>query len=72
MFPYTAGTSESAELKTGENITTKEEILVPQDVVKVPQSIHDVDNGAILGFGADLDADHPVSATNIMVNPYSL
>ncbi|KAJ9530868.1 hypothetical protein QJQ45_028836 [Haematococcus lacustris] len=26
---------------------------------KVPQTIHDVDNGSILGFGADLAEDHP-------------
>ena len=29
--------------------------------IKVPKSIHDVDNGKILGFGADLSEDHPVS-----------
>lgn len=26
---------------------------------KIPRSIHDVDNGSILGFGADLSEDHP-------------
>ena len=25
----------------------------------MPRSIHDVDNGKILGFGADLAPDHP-------------
>ena len=37
---------------------------VPQadtEVIRVPNSIHDVDNGKILGFGADLAEDHPVS-----------
>lgn len=28
--------------------------------VRVPRSIHDVDNGKILGFGAELAEDHPV------------
>jgi hypothetical protein len=28
--------------------------------IRVPESIHDVDNGKILGFGADLSEDHPV------------
>lgn len=27
----------------------------------MPRSIHDVDNGKILGFGAELAEDHPVS-----------
>lgn len=27
--------------------------------IKVPQSIHDIDNGKILGFGADLAEGHP-------------
>lgn len=31
-------------------------------VIRVPRSIHDVDNGKILGFGADLAEDHPVGA----------
>jgi hypothetical protein len=30
-------------------------------VVAIPRSIHDVDNGKILGFGAELAEDHPVS-----------
>lgn len=29
--------------------------------IVIPKSIHDVDNGKILGFGADLAEDHPVS-----------
>jgi hypothetical protein len=29
-------------------------------IIKVPTSIHEVDNGKILGFGADLSEDHPV------------
>lgn len=29
-------------------------------IVAVPKSIRDVDNGKILGFGADLAEDHPV------------
>lgn len=28
-------------------------------IIKVPSSIHEVDNGKILGFGADLSEDHP-------------
>lgn len=31
----------------------------PQQLVRVPRSIADVDNGKILGFGADLSPDHP-------------
>lgn len=31
------------------------------NIIIVPKSIHDVDNGKILGFGADLAEDHPVS-----------
>jgi hypothetical protein len=27
---------------------------------KIPRSIHEVDNGSILGFGANLAEDHPV------------
>lgn len=36
------------------------------DGIKIPTSLHEVDNGKILGFGADLAEDHPVhcSATN--------
>lgn len=33
-----------------------------EEVIITPKSIHDVDNGRLLGFGADLAADHPVSA----------
>lgn len=29
---------------------------------KVPRSLSEIDNGKILGFGADLAKDHPVSA----------
>ena len=28
--------------------------------IKIPRSLREVDNGKILGFGADLAADHPV------------
>ncbi|WIA37157.1 hypothetical protein OEZ86_014117 [Tetradesmus obliquus] len=28
-------------------------------IVKIPRSIHEVDNGKILGFGAELSEDHP-------------
>lgn len=34
-------------------------------IVAVPRSIHDVDNGKILGFGADLAEDHPVGAEGV-------
>lgn len=30
------------------------------DGIKIPMSLHEVDNGKILGFGADLAEDHPV------------
>jgi phenylalanine-4-hydroxylase len=33
--------------------------IAAQTSVKVPRSIEDVDNGKILGFGADLSEDHP-------------
>ena len=32
------------------------------NIVPIPSSIRDVDNGRILGFGADLAPDHPVSS----------
>ncbi|MEW5299924.1 MAG: hypothetical protein WDW36_002894 [Sanguina aurantia] len=32
---------------------------ITPEVVFVPRSIHEVDNGRLLGFGADLAADHP-------------
>jgi hypothetical protein len=31
-------------------------------IIKIPSSIHEVDNGKILGFGAELSEDHPVRA----------
>jgi hypothetical protein len=31
----------------------------PPELIRVPKSIHEVDNGKILGFGADLAEDHP-------------
>ena len=43
---YTSGKSETAAQSSG---------------IKIPKSIEDVDNGKILGFGADLSEDHPVS-----------
>lgn len=33
----------------------------PSVVIKVPESIQEVDNGHTVGFGADLAEDHPVS-----------
>lgn len=32
-----------------------------QSQLKLPHSLEEVDNGKILGFGADLSEDHPVS-----------
>lgn len=32
-----------------------------EERVPVPRSLEEVDNGRILGFGADLSEDHPVS-----------
>ena len=32
----------------------------PQPEIRVPLSLREVDNGKILGFGADLAEDHPV------------
>jgi hypothetical protein len=42
-------------------------------VIKIPRSIHEVDNGKILGFGADLSEDHPVCGTaNCRAYPHPL
>jgi hypothetical protein len=35
---------------------------LPPVVIKVPQSIHEIDSAHTVGFGAELAEDHPVSA----------
>lgn len=45
----------------------KSETATQTSSIKIPKSIGDVDNGKILGFGADLSEDHPVSITNCCV-----
>jgi hypothetical protein len=42
--------------------SASEGIVSSSVLLKVPRSIHDVDNGKILGFGEGLAEDHPVSA----------
>jgi hypothetical protein len=66
-------TSSSQDSATTQQSQTAEPVKAPAaaaataaaapaaEPVKVPRSIHDVDNGKILGFGADLSEDHPVS-----------
>ncbi|KAF6264826.1 Biopterin-dependent aromatic amino acid hydroxylase-domain-containing protein [Scenedesmus sp. NREL 46B-D3] len=56
--PGVDGTS-STNSSSSTASTPSRTISSAPSLIKIPRSIHEVDNGKILGFGADLSEDHP-------------
>ncbi|KAG1652038.1 hypothetical protein FOA52_001804 [Chlamydomonas sp. UWO 241] len=59
MRAHAHATEEGARGSCSVARVTSPEAATPPLIIKVPRSVNDVDNGRILGFDADLSADHP-------------